>query len=106
MMYDDGDPDLAYAVTNAMFEQYENYKDAAPAANGYALERQKLEWILPYHEGAIRYYEEKGLWTEAQQANQDKLEKSQDVLTHGWPRPEEHTSELQSLIGRSYADSC
>src|SRR3546814_10909526 len=48
MMYDDGDPDLAYAVTNAMFEQYENYKDAAPAANGYALERQKLEWILPY----------------------------------------------------------
>src|SRR3546814_373038 len=84
MMYDDGDPDLAYAVTNAMFEQYENYKDAAPAANGYALERQKLEWILPYHEGAIRYYEEKGLWTEAHQANQDKLVKRQDVLTQVW----------------------
>lgn len=84
MMYDTGDADLAYAVTNAMFEQYENYKDAAPAATGYALERQKLEWILPYHEGAIRYYKEKGLWKEEHQSNQEALLKRQDVLGELW----------------------
>ncbi|MFN4090687.1 MAG: TAXI family TRAP transporter solute-binding subunit, partial [Alphaproteobacteria bacterium] len=52
--------DTAYAVTKAMFEQAPNFIPAAPAATGYALDRQVFDWVLPFHEGAIRYYKEIG----------------------------------------------
>ncbi|WP_354075894.1 TAXI family TRAP transporter solute-binding subunit [Constrictibacter sp. MBR-5] len=84
MTYPKQSADDAYAITKAMFEQYPNYKDAAPAAAGYALENQVLKWVVPYHEGAIRFYKEAGKWGEAEQANQDELLARQDALKKIW----------------------
>jgi len=84
MLYDTGAPDLAYAVTKAMFEQYPNYKDAAPAASGYALEKQVMDYMIPYHEGAVRFYKEVGKWTPEIQANQEALIARQDALGEIW----------------------
>ena len=83
-VYAGHDADLAYAMTKAMFEQYPNYKDSAPAASGYALEKQVFDWVVPFHEGAIRFYKEAGKWTPEIQAHNDKLVARQQALQTVW----------------------
>src|SRR5690606_37796668 len=53
--------DAVYAMTRAMDETYSMYKDSAPGNDGWALDRQNLDWVIPYPDGAIRYYKEKGM---------------------------------------------
>ena len=78
------DANKAYAMTKAMFDQYPNYKDAAPASSGYALDKQVLKWVVPFHDGAIRYYKEAGKWTPELQQNNDALVQRQQVLQKLW----------------------
>jgi len=82
--YADQDDDLVYNMTKAMIEQFDNYKDGAPGAAGWALERQSFDWVVPYHEGAIRYLEEIGVWKEEHQAKNDHLIERQNVLQDAW----------------------
>ena len=76
--------DEVYSLVKAMVEGFDDYKDGAPGAKGWALEAQNLEWVLPFHEGAIRYFKEKGVWTEAAQAKTDALIKRQEVVKEAW----------------------
>ncbi|GLQ05600.1 TAXI family TRAP transporter solute-binding subunit [Sneathiella chinensis] len=76
----DKSADEVYALTKAMIEKHDVYKNSAPGAAGWALESQKMEWILPYHEGTVKYFKEIGVWTDAAQAHNDGLIKRQDVL--------------------------
>ncbi len=73
-----------YAVMQAMDEAYPLYKDSAPGNDGWALDRQNLEWVVPYHEGAIQYFKEKGLWTDVHQKHNDGLIRRQQVLAEAW----------------------
>jgi len=41
--------DLVYALTRAISENYDEYKDSDPGAIGWALERQVFQWVVPYH---------------------------------------------------------
>ena len=82
--YDTQDEDMTYAMTKAMYDLYPVYKDSAPGASGWGLEKQIFDWVMPYHPGAIRYYEEIGKWTPEIQANQDKLLQRQKVITDAW----------------------
>ncbi len=75
-----------HAMMQAMDETYSIYKDAAPGNDGWALDRQNLEWVVPYHEGAIKYYKEKGMWTDAHQKHNDMLIKRQQVLADTWKK--------------------
>ncbi|OWU85711.1 C4-dicarboxylate ABC transporter [Oceanicola sp. 22II-s10i] len=90
MAYDTQDADLVYNMTKAMVALYDNYKEGAPGANGWALDNQVYDWVIPYHEGAIRYLEEAGKWSEEAKAHNDMLIERQDVLTKAW---EELTAE-------------
>ena len=66
--------DQIYAITRTIMQSWEQLRrdytqiastapaDAVPANAGH-----------PYHDGAVRYYREAGLWTEAHQANQESL---------------------------------
>ena len=76
--------DEVYNVTKAIFATYDKFKDAAPGGPGWALEFQNMEWALPYHPGAIKFYKEKGMWNDAAQANQDMLLKRQELLINAW----------------------
>lgn len=77
--------DVAYNMTKAMYEHYDDYKGSAPGANGWAWERQKLESVfLPLHDGAVKYYKEVGKWTDKAQANQEQNLKRQEVLMAAW----------------------
>ena len=80
----DLDGDTVYGLIKALHQGYDDFKDAAPGASGYALENQSLKWVVPFHDGVIRYYRELGIWTDEMQAHQDQLVKRQEVLASAW----------------------
>ncbi|MEO5733729.1 MAG: TAXI family TRAP transporter solute-binding subunit [Rubrivivax sp.] len=86
MTYAKQDAESVYAMTKAMVESYDDYKDAAPGNNGWAADRQNFAWVIPFHEGAIRYWKEKGLWKPEHQAHNDKLVERQTVLADAWKK--------------------
>lgn len=80
----DQDADLVYNMTKAMVELYPQYEGKAPGINGWALDKQDLQWVVPYHEGAIRYFKEAGVWSDEAQAHNDRLIEKQEVLAKAW----------------------
>lgn len=92
--YADADENKVYAMTKAMIELFPRYKDTVPGINGWALDRQKLDWVLPLHPGAIRYLEEIGKWNDALQKHTDGIVERQKVLKAAWDQ----------VMGRSIAD--
>ncbi len=78
------DADLAYNMTKAMVELYDEYDGKAPGIGGWALDDQDFTWVVPYHEGAIRYFEEQGVWSEEAQAHNDMLIEKQKALMAAW----------------------
>ena len=88
---DDTDEDLAYNMTKAMHQHYEEYRENAPGAEGWDVERMELTSMpMPFHEGAIRYFEEIGLWDDEAQEHHEQNLKRQEVLTEAW---EEHMAD-------------
>jgi TRAP transporter TAXI family solute receptor len=84
MTYADRPADAIYAVTKGMIDTYNGYKDSAPGADGMALSLQNFQWVVPYHDGAIRMFKEKGVWTEAAQKHNDSLIRRQQVMMDAW----------------------
>jgi len=94
MTYASQNADLVYNMTKAMVETFDMYKASAPGNSGWAVDRQILSWVVPYHDGAIRYWKEVGKWTAEDQAHNDGLIKRQKVLAGAWA----------SVTKGSYAD--
>jgi len=84
MTYASQDADLVYNMTKAMAEVFDMYKGSAPGASGWAVDRQILSWVVPYHEGAVRFWKEIGKWTAADQAHNEGLIKRQKILADAW----------------------
>ncbi len=82
--YQSQDAALTYNMTKAMVEFFNEYKDGAPGNNGWDLKRQVYDWVMPFHDGAIRYLKEIGVWKPEHQAHNDKLVQRQDVLAKAW----------------------
>jgi len=82
--YPNESEELIYNVTKAFIEQYPNYKDAAPGADGLALDKQTLAWVLPYHAGAIRALKEAKVWTDAAEKHNTLLIARQTALADAW----------------------
>lgn len=76
--------DTAYGLTKAMITGYDAYKDAAPGAAGLDVKLQKLEWVAPFHDGAIKALKEAGVWTDAAQKHNDGLLRRQKTLIEAW----------------------
>ncbi|MDH3581523.1 MAG: C4-dicarboxylate ABC transporter, partial [Hyphomicrobiales bacterium] len=79
-----GSDDLAYGLTKAVMDRYEEIKDAGPSMSGYHISRQNLQWVFPYHPGSIKYFKEAGKWGAAEEAHNQKMLKRQDVLAAAW----------------------
>jgi TRAP transporter TAXI family solute receptor len=84
MTFADRPADTIQAVTKAMIDTYNSYKDGAPGAEGMALSLQNFQWVIPYHDGAIRAFKEKGAWTDAAQKHNDGLVRRQQVMLEAW----------------------
>ncbi|WP_254429166.1 MULTISPECIES: TAXI family TRAP transporter solute-binding subunit [unclassified Ruegeria] len=84
MTYSEQNTDLTYNMTKALHELYDEYTGNAPSVDGWSLDKQNFTWVAPYHEGAIRYYQEAGLWSDEAQAHNDKLIERQSALQKAW----------------------
>lgn len=73
-----------YQLVKAMAENHDDYKDGAPGADGWALDSQQLDWVIPYHPGAIKYFEEAGIWTKEASSHNDRLVERLDVINNAW----------------------
>ncbi len=76
--------DQVYAITKAMIDGYDAYKDSAPGAGGLAASRQTKNWVVPVHPGAVKALKEAGQWTAEQEAHNNVLYKRQEVLASAW----------------------
>jgi TRAP transporter TAXI family solute receptor len=76
--------EVVYGIAKAMIANYDAYKDGAPGAAGLELARQNFTWVLPYHEGTVKAFQEAGVWKpEHDKYNRDLL-KRQEVLAAAW----------------------
>ena len=84
---DTADEPMVYSLVKIMHQHYDEYKNNAPGASGWTMDRQKLEQaFIPYHEGAIRYFKEIGVWTfEAAERQAQNLHR-QVVLKAAWDK--------------------
>lgn len=83
--YADQDPNTIYELLKAMDENFSAYKDAMPNLALYDKELVITEPRgIPFHEGTIKFLEEKGLWDEQKQAKNDELVARYDKLKAAW----------------------
>jgi TRAP transporter TAXI family solute receptor len=101
--------DEVYNLTKAIIENVDSFKNSAPGADGWALDKQNLTWALPYHEGAIRYFKEKGVWTPEAEEHQAMLVKRQQILIDTWKgiagKDGMSDEELRAKWGKARADA-
>jgi len=65
--------DIVYRVTKAIDENNKEFMSYHKAARSYTGKRTLDDFKLPLHDGAIRYFKEKGKWTAAHAKLQAKL---------------------------------
>ena len=82
--YDWQSDQAVYELTKLLDTKYDKYKDAHASAAGFAMKNQVFDWIIPYHAGAIRYFKEIGVWSDAFDAHNKKLLERQAVLDATW----------------------
>jgi uncharacterized protein len=74
------DPDIIYDVTKAICDHSDEFADSHPVAKYWSLKHRPVSLSVPYHDGSIRYFKEKGLWTAEAQTYQDKMLNRQKQL--------------------------
>lgn len=79
--------DDAYAFVKAMDETFDIYKNATKVMPRWSLNSAGVPPAdAAFHDGAIRYLKEKGIWTDAHQKWNDARVKRQEVLIAAWDK--------------------
>ncbi|CAM4003654.1 TAXI family TRAP transporter solute-binding subunit [Palleronia rufa] len=82
---EDKSADEVYAFIKALDETYDMYKDGTAAMDRWTLEKSGKPAIdIPFHEGAVRYLREIGVWTDEDESwNRTRIERL-NALTEAW----------------------
>jgi TRAP transporter TAXI family solute receptor len=78
------DPAVVRALAETLDVHFADYRDSDPGAIGWARDRQLLDWVVPFHEGAVAHWRAAGVWTDAHQAHNEELLRRQAVLADAW----------------------
>ncbi|WP_114389321.1 TAXI family TRAP transporter solute-binding subunit [Notoacmeibacter marinus] len=92
-----------YAFIKALDETYDLYKDGTAAMKRWSLDMSGKPAIdVPFHEGAVRYLKEKGIWTDEDEAwNQKRIERM-DAMAKAW---EEFKPQNESMSEEDYTEA-
>jgi uncharacterized protein len=83
--YAQASPDLVYNFLKALEETHDMYKDATSNLFLWHYELAKPEPLgVPIHEGAVRYFKEKGMWTDEYDIKNNELIDRQQKLKEAW----------------------
>jgi hypothetical protein len=86
--------DEVYALVKALDETFGLYKDTDPVMSDWALAKAgKTPAGAPFHEGAIRYLKEKGIWKADDEAWNKKILAHAKKLQQAWGKAIEEASE-------------
>ena len=62
-------PETVYEATKALFENLGDWNSVHPLAKQWNIKSATKTMSAPYHDGAIRYYKEKGVWSAKNEAD-------------------------------------
>ena len=65
--------DLVYKVMKVIFNHVDELLPVHPILRVWVENPLSMNPVLPYHAGAIKYYKEKRMWTEALENRQKQL---------------------------------
>lgn len=70
----DVEEDVVYAALEAIYDHFDEFQGLHPTLPQMALERAvSLRSIVPYHAGAVRFFKDRGVWTEEAETMQARL---------------------------------
>ncbi len=84
MTFAERDRSLVFNVARAIHEGFDDFKHADPGSIGWSIERQQFDWVVPFHDGAVDFFLNLGIWTAEAQAHNDQLVARQEVLADAW----------------------
>lgn len=102
MGYANTDEALVYNFTRAMLAYFKDYSGAAPGNNGWALDRQRFDWAVPYHPAAVRALREAGAWKPEHDGHNEQLLRRQEVLGEAWRRYLPSASQDQAAFAEGW----
>lgn len=86
-VYADADPDFVYNLVKALDESYSLYEKGHPTMPWWKIDKAGVPPCdAPFHEGAIRYLKEKGIWTKEHQQWNDAMVKRMKKLQALWKK--------------------
>jgi len=68
--------EAAYQILKAVWNNYDKYKDVHPWARLWTHKKMTenlVNSVAPFHAGAVRFYKELGIWSDAAEKHQQKL---------------------------------
>ena len=78
--------DEVETLLTQMHTNFDAFKDSTPDTDKFALDQlMMLPLTVPFHEGAIRFFEEHGRWTPGLQERNDALLAREDAMHDAWP---------------------
>lgn len=94
--------DEVYDITKAIVEGYDLYKDAAPVMVEYDVNKAAHPpYDAPCHDGAKRYFQEIGVWTDADEAWNEKRIARMAAVQQAWDAATEAADE-QGLADKDW----
>ena len=84
VVYGSQPADVVHDLTKAMIDTYDLYKDGAPGATGLAIKQQTTQWVIPFHDGAVRAFKEAGIWKDDDEKHNRGLLARQKALGSAW----------------------